>query len=400
MLYRKIPKTGDALSILGFGCMRLPGKNEIIDEERAMRQVRSAIDRGVNYVDTAMPYHRGQSEPFLGRALADGYRERVRLATKLPPWRVKARPDMDRLLAEQLKLLRTERIDYYLLHGLNRANWEKLRDQNVLDFLANAKRDGRIANAGFSFHGDREVFKEIVDASDWEFCQIQYNYLDENVQAGTEGLRYAAARGLGVIVMEPLRGGNLSRKAPPAVQAIFDQAPIKRSPAEWGLRWVWNHPEVTVVLSGMNEEEHIDENLRVAGEARPDSLTAAELAIIEQVTRTYQELLKVACTGCRYCMPCPNGVEIPSCFDAYNNLGLFNDKIGSQILYYLRAGTSSREGGYASRCEECGECEQACPQHLPIPELLKEVAREMEDQTFQGILGMMKSFLAGDKVKP
>jgi uncharacterized protein len=397
MLYRKMSKNGDELSVLGFGCMRLAGKNEIIDEARATRQLRLAIDRGVNYVDTAMPYHMGKSEPFVGRALGDGYRQRVKLATKLPPWRVKSRADMDRLLATQLERLRTGCIDYYLVHGLNRANWEKIKTQGVLEFLDQAKRDGRIVNAGYSFHGDKDVFKEIVDAYDWEFCQIQYNYLDEEVQAGTEGLKYAANKGLGVIVMEPLRGGNLAAKAPPAVQAIFDQAPIKRSLAEWGLRWVWDHPEVTVVLSGMNDEAHIEENLRIAGEALPNSLTAAELDLIERAKLAYQGLMKAACTGCRYCMPCPHGVEIPNCFDAYNNLGMFGDKFGSQLLYIMRAGASSKEGGFASRCQECGECEEACPQHLPIRELLKDVVREFEGPSFEAIQKMMKTVLVGDK---
>ncbi len=380
MLYRRVKKTGEELSILGFGCMRLPQKRGRIDEERATRQVRSAIDGGVNYIDTAMPYHMGSSEPFVGRALADGYRGRVNLATKLPPGLVNARSDMDRLLGAQLDMLNTDRIDYYLLHGINAESWGKLRRLGVMEFLDKAKGDGRLRFRGFSFHGDIDSFKQIVDAYDWEVCLIQYNYLDEHNQAGTEGLRFAAEKGLGVIIMEPLRGGNLGGKVPPAVQAIWDEADVRRSPAEWALRWVWNHPEVTVVLSGMNREDHIEENLRVASEAFPESLSERELEIVSRVSETYRRLMKVGCTGCRYCMPCPSGVNIPVCFETYNNMHLFGDKAVSKVLYQLRLGAldGSGEPSYASLCEKCGSCEEACPQHLPIQNLLEEVVRDFE----------------------
>ena len=300
MLYRKMPKTGDNLSILGFGCMRLPVKEDgSIDEERATMQLRYAIDHGVNYVDTAWPYHGGQSEPFVGRALADGYREKVRLATKLPSWLIEKREDMDTFLDAQLAKLQTDRIDYYLVHALVGELWDNVEKLGVADFLDKAKADGRIRNAGFSFHGAGEDFGRIVDAYDWDFCQIQYNFLDEKNQAGTKGLLYAASKGLGVIIMEPLRGGNLTRNVPPAVQEIWDEAPVKRTPAEWALRWIWNHPDVTVVLSGMNDESHIRENIRVAGEAYPHSLNEAELQLVQRVEKKYRELLKVGCTGCR-----------------------------------------------------------------------------------------------------
>ncbi len=380
MLYRTVPKTGDELSILGFGCMRLPQKRGRIDEKRATRQIRSAIDRGLNYIDTAMPYHMGSSEPFLGRALADGYRERVRLATKLPPGLVKARADMDRLLNAQLDMLRTDRIDYYLLHGIDGESWKKMQQLGVCEFLDRAKADGRIRHAGFSFHGDVVAFKEIVDAYDWAVCLIQYNYLDEQNQAGTEGLEYAAARNLGVIIMEPLRGGNLARKGPPAVQAVWDRSGVKRSPAEWALRWIWNRPEVTVVLSGMNREDHIEENLRAAGEVRPGSLSDEELRVVERAAELYRSLMKVGCTGCRYCMPCPSGVNIPACFEIYNNLHLFGERSVSKVLYLLRLGGLEGSGNpaYASLCENCGACEEVCPQHLPIQTLLRDVAGELE----------------------
>ena len=384
MLYRKVEKTGDRLSILGFGCMRLPQKrgqpgSGRIDEERAKKQLRYAIDRGVNYIDTGLPYHAGGSEPFLGRALSHGYREKVRVATKLPPWSVKSRPDMDRLLCAQLDHLKTDHIDYYLLHGLERKSWEKMKRLGVLEFLDRAKADGRIDNVGFSFHDDVTVFKEIVDAYDWIFCQIQYNYLDQQNQAGTEGLRYASERGLAVMVMEPLRGGNLARPAPAEIRALWDQAKTRRTPAEWSLRWVWNHPEVTVVLSGMNEEAHVEENLSIAGEAYPDSMTEGELELVEKVEKKFRALTKAGCTGCRYCMPCPSGVDIPLCFELYNRKHLFNDGKWADIVYLTRLAGGEREvPSMASQCEHCGKCERACPQHLPVQALLEEVAKDFE----------------------
>jgi predicted aldo/keto reductase-like oxidoreductase len=377
MLYRKVEKTGDKLSILGFGCMRLAGGETHIDEERATRQIHYAIDSGVNYIDTAYPYHRGTSEPFLGRALGDGYRQRVKLATKLPPWLTNSADDMERILNSQLERLRTPQLDYYLLHSLNTHIWEKMKGLGVLAFLDRAREDGRIIYTGFSFHGDGEVFKEIVDTYDWDVCQIQYNFMDENIQAGTEGLEYAASKGLGVIIMEPLRGGNLTGRIPREVQAIWDRAQVKRTPAEWALRWVWNRPEVTIVLSGMNEEEHIEENLRIADEAYSASLTEEELSLVGEVESTYRRLMKIRCTGCGYCMPCPEGVDIPGCFDIYNSRHLFGDE-RADMSYLVRHSGISGKPSYASLCTQCGNCEELCPQGLAIPELLKDVAEEFD----------------------
>ncbi len=379
MLYRKVPKTGDELSILGFGCMRLPSRTEGgIDEERAIRQIRSVIDAGVNYVDTAPAYHMGKSEKILARALADGYRERVRIATKLPPWSVHARQDMDRILDAQLATLATDRIDYYLLHSLGRASWERMRALGVTGFLDTAKRDGRIRNTGFSFHGNPAAFREIVDAYDWDFCQIQYNYLDEQNQAGTAGLRYAAERGLAVMVMEPLRGGNLAGAVPDPVRALWETAPARRTPAEWALRWIWDHPEVTVVLSGMNDEAHIAENLRVADEGLPHSLSEEELALVERVRETYHALMKVGCTGCGYCLPCPAGVDIPGCFSSYNDYHLFpGDRRITRFAYLGRHGGLMAGVSHAGLCKGCGACERRCPQSLAIRDRLGEVSREM-----------------------
>jgi len=385
MLYRKMPKTGDECSILGFGCMRLPVKADFsIDEERATRQLRYAIDHGVNYVDTAWPYHVGQSEPFVGRALADGYRERVKIATKLPSWLIERREDMDKYLAAQLEKLRTDHIDYYLVHALVGDLWDKVKGLGIAEFLDRAKADGRIKNVGFSFHGAGEDFARIVDAYPWDFCQIQYNFLDEKNQAGTKGLIYAAQKGLGVVIMEPLRGGNLTRNVPQAVQAIWDEAETKRTPAEWALRWIWDHPEVTVVLSGMSEEAHIEENLRIAGEALPRSLTKEELSLVNRVETKYRELLKVGCTGCRYCMPCPAGVNIPLCFEEYNNLYLVPHAEEEKFMYAARAGGAVGIGKpeFASLCVQCRECVDKCPQHLEIPDLLKAVVQELEGPGF------------------
>jgi predicted aldo/keto reductase-like oxidoreductase len=412
MLYRTVPKTKDQVSILGFGCMRLPpGTLGGIDEERAIRQIRYAIDQGVNYFDTAPVYHMGKSEPLLAKALSGGYREKVRIATKLPPWSVRKRSDMDAILAGQLATLMTDHIDYYLLHSLTGSTWKRLQGLGVLEFLDSAKKDGKIVNAGFSFHGDLPSFKEIVDAYDWQFCQIQYNYLDENNQAGTEGLRYAASRQLAVMVMEPLRGGNLASPVPPEVQKVWDEAPVRRSPAEWAFRWLWDHPEVTVVLSGMNDERHLEENIRIAGTALPGSLTDEERATVEKARETYARLMRVPCTGCRYCMPCPAGVNIPECFAAYNHVALFPESGNARFQYLFRVGGIVGERSYAGLCRKCGRCSRTCPQHIDIPGRIGEFYRELEGhgmgfkvRVIRGGLwcynqaGRIKRFLANKKV--
>ena len=378
MLYRTVPKTGDQLSALGFGCMRYPSKNRGIDEERTIRQIRQAIDSGVNYFDTAPLYHLGKSEPILAKALQDGYREKVKIATKLPHWTVKERGDMDRILQKQLATLQTDHIDYYLLHSLAGESWERLLRLGILEFLDSAKASGKIKNAGFSFHGNFGDFKTIVDGYDWQFCQIQYNLLDEHNQAGTAGLRYAAGKRLAVIIMEPLRGGSLAGHVPDEVQAIYDKAPVKRSPAEWALRWVLDHPEVTVVLSGMNDESQIDENIRTAGSALPGSLSPEDREVLDQAKAAFKRLMKVGCTGCGYCMPCPAGVDIPGCFAMYNARHLFPKDRSPRFQYIGHHGGLLNKPSNAGLCKECGKCEKACPQHLPIPLLLKDVKSEMD----------------------
>ena len=374
MLYRKMKNTPIKLSILGFGCMRFPltGSGQI-DEPLATEMIRYAVDQGVNYIDTAYPYHNGESEPFVGRALADGYRERVNLATKLPSWLIKSRGDMDRYLDEQLIRLQTDHIDFYLLHGLVQPYWENLVNLGVTEFLDEALADGRIRFAGFSFHDTVKVFKEIVKAYDWTFTQIQYNFMDEHYQAGTTGLRYAARKGLGIVIMEPIRGGLLSKEIP-GISEIWQKAPVSRTPSEWALRWVWDRPEVTVVLSGMSSLEQVRENLAYAEDGMPNSLTKKELSLFKKVKKEFNKRIPIPCTGCNYCMPCPYGVSIPECFEYYNRGHMYDDKEQTRQIYTaFLGGFPDDTPSYASLCQECGECEEKCPQGLPIRENLKKV---------------------------
>ncbi len=374
MLYRKMNKADPELSILGFGCMRFPVTTAgQIDEEQATGMLRYAIDHGVNYVDTAYPYHNGESEPFVGRVLAGGYRERVSLATKLPSWLVSSRQDMDKYLNEQLSRLRTDHIDFYLVHGLNGPFWENLSGLNVTEFLDDAIADGRIRYAGFSFHDNTALFKEIVDSYNWTFTQIQYNFMDEQYQAGTKGLEYAAKKGLGIVVMEPIRGGLLARDLK-GISEIWQKAETHHDPAEGALRWVWNHPEVTVVLSGMSRPEQVRQNVTLAETGLPHSLTKKELSLFGKVKKELQKRIIIPCTGCRYCVPCPHGVSIPECFEMYNRGHIYEDDEDARQHYSMfLGGFFDGIPHYASCCQECGECEGKCPQNLPIRYNLKKV---------------------------
>jgi uncharacterized protein len=386
MLYRDFGKTGERVSILGFGCMRLPvvdGRRDCIDVPLATEMLHSAIDHGVNYVDTAYPYHGssfdrpGESEGFVGGALTGGRREEVLVATKLPPWTVESRADMDRVLAGQLERLRTDHIDCYLLHGLSATTWTKLLELGALEFMDEAKADGRIRYAGFSFHDDPPVFAPIVDAYDWDFCQIQYNFMDIDYQAGRAGLEYAAERGLGVVVMEPLKGGRLAGRTPTEVQALWDSAPVRRSPVEWALRFVWDDPRVGLLLSGMSTMEQVVENVEIAARAEVGSLTAVERSLYDQVREAYQARIAVDCTECRYCLPCPEGITIPMILSFVNNAALFDDPSAELANYrfQLDAGLTAP----ASACTACGQCEEACPQQIKVPQELAKAVEWLGD---------------------
>ncbi len=383
MQYRTFGKLDWRPSALGFGAMRLPvigGEPGQIDEPEATRMVRAAIDGGVNYVDTAYPYHRGASESFLGRALKDGYRERVKLATKMPCWLIKEPADFDRYLDEQLARLDTPTVDFYLLHALDAERWHAMRDLDVLAWVERALADGRIGGLGFSFHDSYDAFQEIVDAYDgWAFCQIQFNYLDEEYQAGTRGLRYAADKGLGVVVMEPLRGGLLAGNAgqhqgqgvPRPIRALWDSAPVQRCPAEWALQWAWHHPEVSLILSGMSTVAQVAENLASASRSAPGLLTDEELALVARVRDEYRRLAPIPCTDCKYCQPCPNGVNIPRVFDVYNQAMMFDAPEHARFVYANWVSEAER----GDKCLACGECETKCPQHIAIIEWLETADR-------------------------
>ena len=365
MQYRKFGKLDWKPSALGFGFMRLPtidGDAGRIDQEKATEMVRTAIDAGLNYIDTAYVYHNQTSETALGIALQDGYRDKVRIATKLPIWLVNESDDFDRMLDEELARLQTDHIDFYLMHSLNKSTWEKVQKLGLLEKAEAAVKDGRIRYIGFSFHDKVEVFKQIVDGYDnWTFCQIQYNYMDINHQAGTEGLRYAAEKGLAVVIMEPLRGGRLAADLP-AAKPIWAQAENQRTPADWALQWLWSQPEVSVVLSGMSTLEQVEQNLESANASRVGLLNKEELDLIGKVRETLSSLSPIGCTACEYCLPCPNGVNIPYLFHLYNRIAVFDDLEGTIITYK----TFVKEEERAENCIQCGECLSKCPQQLPI----------------------------------
>jgi len=367
MQYRPFGKTGFDASILGFGAMRLPVLNNDmrqIDEPAAIAMIRVAVDGGVNYVDTAYPYHGGQSEVLVGKALKDGYRAKVKVATKMPVWMIDSRADMDRVLAEQLKRLDDTTIDFYLLHSLNRGVWAKL---GVMRWAELQKKKGRIGHIGFSFHGDQSAFIDICDGYDWEFCQIQYNYMDTAEQAGLKGLRHAASKGMAVIVMEPLKGGKLS-SPPDAVKQIFSTS-AQRTPAEWALQWVWHQPEVSLVLSGMSDMAQVKENLAIADRAAAGSLTADDLKVYQKVRTAYNRIVVIKCTDCKYCQPCPFGVDIPRNFDLYNDGYRYGNFRNPAFVYW----TWMRPGDRADACTACGRCEKKCPQKIKIRAELKKV---------------------------
>lgn len=381
MQYRKFGQCGFKVSALGFGTMRLPTDDKIserlgdrfsnnIVEPEAIRMIRYAIDQGVNYIDTAYGYHGGFSEVVTGKALRDGYREKVILATKSPVWLVNAPEDFDKLLDEQLKRLQTDVIDCYLLHSLSRDTWEnRVLKHNLVEKGEAARKAGKIKYFGFSFHDDLNTFKEIVDYHDkWDFCQIQYNYMDTQNQAGTEGLRYAASKGLGVVIMEPLLGGRLANP-PKDVRDIFQATGKRDSPAHWAFQWLWNQPEVSVVLSGMSTMEQVKENIESANRSGIGLFSEEDLKTFAKVRARFESRAIIPCTKCRYCMPCPNNVDIPGNFDLYNESVIYDDLKTPHDFYTHFFDENARAG----LCVGCRACEKKCPQHIPISEWMPKV---------------------------
>lgn len=371
MRYREFGSTGEKISILGFGCMRFPQTDGKINEDETLKMVRYAIDNGVNYIDTAYPYHGGESELVVGRILKDGYREKVNLATKLPSWNIKSREDMDKYLNEQLKKLQTNYIDFYLVHALDEELWDNLVKNGIFDFLDEIKRNKKVRYVGFSFHDKYEVFEKIIDDYDWDFTQIQYNYIDEDYQAGTKGLEYAYKKGLGIVIMEPLRGGKLVNNLSDDIKDIIKFANTQKSPTKWAFKFLYNKSEIGVVLSGMSTMEQVIENIKICDEeGKANSMTTDEKKIIDNLGEKFKSKIKVDCTACKYCIPCPRGVNIPGCFEALNNASMFDDVESVKINMYKFIEENESD---ASMCIECGKCEAMCPQHINIIDKLKEV---------------------------
>lgn len=368
MKYRSF-KTGDKISLLGFGTMRLPvidGNMANINEAAAIKMIRSAIDKGINYIDTAYMYHNGNSEVVVGKALKDGYREKVFLADKMPVWYAKSEEDVESLFEEQLKRLDVDCIDMYLVHNITAPIWKRALKLNTLNFLEKKRAEGKIKYIGFSFHDNLDLFKDVIDSYPWDLCQIQLNYMDSEFQAGVEGLKYAASKNIPVIIMEPLKGGRLTDILPKSIKEYWNSAPVKRTPAEWALRWVADFPEVLTILSGMSSMNQLDENIKTLGAAEANSLTELEHKIIKNVADEYNNLIQHSCTECRYCIPCPVKIEIPTAIKFYNEWFLYdgNDKVKEDYLMWL---ASDRR---ASACISCKACEEKCPQHLPISEIM------------------------------
>ena len=390
MQYRK-DRYGKELSMLGYGCMRFTKKNGSIDLEKAEKEILAAYEAGVNYYDTAYIYP--GSEAALGEILEkNGLRDKVNIATKLPQYLIRNNAALDRYFGEELTRLRTDHVDYYLMHFLTDLHmWEKLKKVGVLEWIGEKKKSGAIRNIGFSYHGNTENFLKILNDYDWDFCQIQYNYLDEVSQAGVDGLKAAAAKGIPVIIMEPLRGGKLVNMLPEKARKAMQASGRGWSPAEWAFRWLYNQPEVTVVLSGMNSLEMVRENCRTASEATAGELTAADLGVLEEVRRSIREGEKVGCTGCRYCMPCPKGVDIPGIFRCYNAMYMESKLQGRS--QYIQTVTLTKTPTFATQCIECGKCEQHCPQGIHIREKLKEADKALRPLPYRIAINVARKFM-------
>ena len=392
MQYRK-DRRGNALSILGYGCMRFTKKGAGLDIDKAERELMAAYRAGVNYFDTAYIYP--GSESALGEIFArNAMREKVNIATKLPQYLIGSRAAVERCFAEELSRLRTDYVDYYLMHHLTDvAMWEKLKKVGILEWIEEKKRSGAIRNIGFSYHGNTENFLKILNDYDWDFCQIQYNYLDEVAQAGRAGLQAAAAKGLAVMIMEPLRGGKLVNMLPEAAKKAMAESGRGWSAAEWGLRWLYDQPEVTVVLSGMNSVEMVEANCRTADEAKAGSLTLADHETLERVKRAIREKEKVGCTGCRYCMPCPKGVDIPGIFRSYNTM-FSESKLAGRTQFIQTVGLT-KQPAFADQCIRCGKCEQHCPQSIPIREKLQEADKALRPLPYKLVIQIGRRFMYG-----
>lgn len=394
MQYRN-DQTGRPISLLGYGCMRFTRKGAGIDLEKAEREVLAAIGAGVNYFDTAYIYP--GSEAALGEILDRNHcRDQVRIATKLPQYLVRGKGDFERYFSEELRRLRTDHVDFYLMHMLTDVeSWHKLEAAGMREWLDAKRAAGQIGQVGFSFHGNTEMFKKLLEVYPWNFCQIQYNYLDEHSQAGRAGLEAAAAKGLPVIIMEPLRGGKLVNLLPPEAKRLFAESPRGWTPAEWALRWLWDQPAVTCVLSGMNDLEMIEENCRIADEVQPGALTKVDFALLERVKTAIQQRVKAPCTGCGYCMPCPKGVDIPGAFRCYNEM--FTERKRTGRREYWQVVGLRKEPAFATQCVGCGKCESHCPQHLPIRALLKEADRALRPPHYRVAGWVARKFLFGRK---
>lgn len=370
-------------SVLGFGCMRFPKKGSSVDMEETERELAYAIEHGINYFDTAYIYK--GNEKVLGQLLEKNHwREQVQIATKMPHYMIHSIGELEKLFQEQLRRLRTDYVDNYLMHMLPDVHiWEKLIRMGILEWISEKKAGGQIRRVGFSYHGNSRNFIELLDAWDWEFCQVQYNYMDENSQAGRAGVEYAAAKGIPVIIMEPLRGGRLVNGLPKNAQELFAKARPQRSPAEWGLRWLWNQPGVSVILSGMNSMEMLKENIRIAESVRAGELTEVDRQLFSEVRDAINDKMKVPCTGCGYCQPCPFGVDIPGAFRCYNVR--YTDNFFTGMREYLLCTTFRADRTNASRCRKCGKCEQHCPQGIAIRKELEQVVRHMENPVYKVI---------------
>ena len=380
MQYRENRRNHQLLSALGYGCLRFSKKGNAIDQKKAEAEMKLAVEHGVNYFDTAYTYP--GSEVCLGKFLAGGYRDKVNIATKLPHYYIKTPEDMERYFSQQLERLQTDHVEYYLMHMLNDvAAWERLKGLGIETWIAEKKASGAIENIGFSFHGGTENFIRILDAYDWDFCQIQYNYMDEHSQAGRRGLKYANEKGLPVIIMEPLRGGRLVHGLPVTARRLIERITPQRSPAEWGLRWLWNQPEVTVVLSGMNDRSQVEENICIASETTPNSMNCEEQEVIEKIRSEINKYVKVPCTGCGYCMPCPAGVDIPVCFQSYNTS--YTDSFYSGLKAYFMCNALRTNHSGAGGCIRCGKCRTHCPQNIDVPKEMERVKRRMENPVYR-----------------